>query len=533
MFCIKCGTKFQDEMNFCTNCGASKEAAPSFVQEQPADSFLMPNASQGFDGEMEPGAAVTLYKTKKKKPILPIAIASVVIAAIAAVVVIWFIPLMGLAPLMPAQRAFNNFSDEVSQRIAASPFQALVIMDEIFQEGQGTFVVEFDYRSGSPWEPNVDGTVTLGSDVENFEHALFVDVGVMGIPIDLTAKLNSERLALHSRIIDRDNFYGITFATFAQDMNQFGRLIGLDMWTINEMIEAVEILDELMDAMADIADGWEQVYVDYIFDFIAELGFTTEDVEITSGGQNVTANRIGLLVTSDDAIRLMNGLIDIFEHDVSMQNYFKANTFADVHAPEFDEVIWELRNAMRELERELNAELSFAMYVGTGDRLLLMDFEMTDMSEQMTVNMSLDLGSSVTDTWVLTAAYTDRWSSDNVTIYWDFVETSQGYENSISFFDGRDYITLASTWNPSNGRFVLSFNDGWFRESFGGHFNIESNGGFSLQLDRINMWGGQSLDLGMTLSPGANIPRIDFINMDRWDMQLLDLIERSILGMLW
>jgi len=39
--------------------------------------------------------------------------------------------------------------------------------------------------------------------------------------------------------------------------------------------------------------------------------------------------------------------------------------------------------------------------------------------------------------------------------------------------------------------------------------------------------------LGMSVEPGANISDITFINIDQWDLNLLDLIERSIMGLLW
>ena len=546
MFCTKCGNRYQEDSGFCTNCGNAKEGASGPTAEQasftPVDPPAAPPSESyhyapGMPNAPYSGGTPAVALKKKKSPIIPIAIVAALVAAIAIAVVLWVIPLIGLAPLMPAQRAFANFNDEVSQRIAGSPFQSLVIMDEILQDGVSTLTLDFDYRSGNMWDPDVSGTISFATDTEAFENAIFGEFRVMGLPIDITAVMNRERIAVQSNVIDRDNFYGITFATFPRDMMQFGSLIGMSTWEINQIIDAVEMIEEALNVDTDL-DDLEDAFADLFIRFFADVEISTENTEIRVGAENVSVNRVGFILTEHEIINLLHEMVDIIENDPAVRSAFGANNpmMMDMGMPSFNEMMREIRTGLREFEREFEGSIEFAAYIGSGDRLMQarMTADMSFEDDRATFGALLNMGTSVNDTWELSVDWSDRWTSDSFTISWDFRQIGQNYENSISFFDGRDYITLASTWNPNNGRFDLSFHDGWQTHGFGGSFNIANDGGFNLQLDRIDMgWSGDTLDLGMTLSPGADIPRVDFINMDRWDWSLIEMIERSILGMLW
>ena len=565
IFCTKCGNQFQDDSAFCTNCGAVKEAAPALnVEQAPAaptappvspmavpaafctkcggkyqsDSVFCTNCGAAKDGSMPnaPYAAAPAVALKKKKfPIIPIAIVTIV-AAIATAVVLWVIPLLGLAPLMPAQRALANFSEETAQRIEGSPFQALMLMEEIFQDGAGTFTFDFDYRSGNMWNPDVNGNITLASDTRTFESALSGEIRVMGMPIDITAVMNKERLAVKSNVVDRDNFYGITFATFARDMTQFGNMLGMSQWEINQIIDTVRMIEEAMNVETAIVDNWGDIYTDIMTQFFAGLDFTTQKTDIRVGWESVSVNHIEFVITKNDIVRLLHELVDAFENDPAMRSSFASNPMMmDMGMLSFNELVREMRAVLREIERGFDGSIRLSLYIGKGDRLMQarMDANMRFDGEQATFGVFLDLGSSVNDTWEITVDWSDRWSSDSFTASWDFRQAGQSYENTIRFFDGWDNITLTSTWNPNSGRFDLSYNDGWWTEGFGGSFNTSNDGGFRLQLDRIDLGWDETLDLSMTLSPGADIPRVEFINIDRWDLSLIDLIERSIMGMLW
>ena len=465
-------------------------------------------------------------------PLIFVAIAAVVIAIAAAVV--FLLPnFLNQAPLIPVQRAMANFNEEVAGRIESSPFHAFTLMNEMFQHGAVTLSFDFNYRTGDIWSPDVSGNFIVASDSRTLERFVAGEVRVMGIPIDINAVMNRERLAVQSNVIDRDNFYGITFATFARDMTQFGRMIGMPEWEINEIIEIVRMVEATMDFEAAMADDWGDVYTEILTAFFMDLEFTSENRDIRVGGQNISANRVEFVITRNDIMDLLHGLVDAFERDPTMRSLF-ADSPMMMEMPNFNEIMRELRNGLREFERSFDGNIRISLYIGRGDRLMQarIDADMRFEGERATFGVFLDLGSSANDTWEVTMDWRDDFGQDSFTFRWDFHQSGQNYVNSIRFFDGRDNITLDSAWNPNNGRFDLSLSDGWTSERFGGSF-ITIGGGFRLELDRIDLGWNETLDLSMTMSPEAHIPNVDFINIDRWDFALLDLIERSILGMLW
>ena len=566
MICPKCNRHVNHGMNFCSSCGNPMNATSTTQPHQPGSFTMPPTQNNPFtpqSGSIPPpqpytpqssstpppqpyapqpaytppyapyAAGQAFAPRKKTSPLIFVAIAAVV-TAIAVAVVLFVIPLLRQTPLLPVQRALTNFSEEATQRVESSPFQAFMLMSDIYQEGAGTLTLNFDYRSGTIWNPDVSGNFTLASDSRNLEWAASGEVRVMGMPFDISAVMNRERLAVQSNIIDRDNFYGITFATFAQDMTQFGRMIGMSEWEINEIIDFVSMIEQTMDFEAAIADDWGEVYTDIITAFFLNLEFTTENTEIRVGGEDISANRVEFVITQHDIIRLMHELVDAFENDPTMRNFFESNAMM-MGMPSFNQMMREMRDELREFENLFDGIIRISLYIGRGDRLkqARLDADMLFDGDASTFGMLLDLGSSVNDSWQITVDWSDRFGHDSFSASWDFQQVGQNYVNSISFFDGWDHITLESAWNPNNGRFDLSFSDGWVRESFGGNFNVLGDGGFSLQLDRIDIDWNDTLDLGMTMSPGANIPSVDFINIDRWDLSLLELIERSILGMIW
>ena len=540
MTCPKCNSQITPGVKFCSSCGNPLATESAWRPHQTGTYTsppLQPHAPPpaGFPPPAHTPPYAPAYAMAPRKGISPLIFVAIgaVIIAIAVAVVVFVIPLLRLAPLLPVQRAIANFNEEVAGRVESSPFHALVLFNEIYQDGAGTLTFDFNYRSGNIWNPDVSGTFSVASDSRTLDRAVFGEVRVMGMPFDITAVMNRERFAVQSNVIDRDNFYGITFATFAQDMTQFGNMIGMSPREINEAIEFVRMIETSMDVEAAVTDDWGDIYTDIITAFFLDLEFTTESTNIRVGGENISATRFEFIITRNDIIRLLHELVDAFEDDPAMRSIFEYYSMM-LDMPNYNQMMREIRDGLREFERLFEGSITISLYVGRGDRLVQaeLDADMQIEGDRVTFGMLLDLGASANDTWQITFDWSDPWGQDSFTASWDFNQIGQNYVNSLRFFDGRDNITLESSWNPNNGRFDLSYSDGWISESFGGNFSVLNDGGFSLELDRIDIGWSDTLDLGMTMSPGANIPTVDFINIDRWDMALLELIERSILGMI-
>ena len=304
--------------------------------------------------------------------------------------------------------------------------------------------------------------------------------------------------------------------------------MGMSQREIDEIVDVVRVIEAAMDVQ-DVMEDWGDLQTDILTTFFMNLESTSESVEIRVGGEIVSVSRVEFVITREDLIGLLHDYVDAIENEPVMRTVFEQNAML-MDLPDFYQLVRELRDGVREFEQIYEGDIRISLYVGRGDRLMQarLDAEASFDGVPSTFGVFLDLGSSASDTWHITVDWSDSFGQDSFTASWDFNQIGQNYVNSIRYFD----LTVESSWNPDSGRFDLSVSDGPWTESFGGSFNVSNDGGFGLQLDRINI-GGDTLDLSLSVSPGAYIPRVDFINMDRWDLSIIDLIERSILGMLW
>lgn|GEM_PF-3344987 len=433
-------------------------------------------------------------------------------------------------------RAFANLGDEIALRLEHTPFYALAIMGELIDSGASTTTIDFDFRTASPQDPNVDGYVVLAFDAGAEEAMLEGEVRVMGLPIDFTALINSERIALQSRTIDRDNFYGITFDTFFEDAIQFVSLLGIDpmeilmlMGELDEVFAALDMLEYLnMDLAAQ--EEWAQMYADVFTGFFASIESVTER----------TSNnlyRTTFTFTDLQIIDLLYDLLHVFADDEFMQASFAMyeTPAFDGTMPTFSEMIDEMYFALEMFETLFVGDFVITLDIDDNDRLAQIGFDYLGNveGETIVVQATIYFGESATDTWIFHLLASDGDEFNSGVLSWSFGETSRGFENVIEGVEGTngDSFSLASVWNPSNGRFDLSANDGNDIFGFGGTFTTTS-GGFQLQLDTIDIPSVGSLAFGLSMVSGADIPSVDFINLDQWDMTLIEMVMGSIFGML-
>jgi len=379
--------------------------------------------------------------------------------------------------------------------------------------------------------------------MENQEIALEADLNMQGLDIDFELYVNNERAAVRSNMLD-DNFYGITYSTFRSDIRGFGGLIGLDRATMDMMSDWVEAFYDAMNADHDFMDGLDigdfEQYKDLFSDFIRNLNRTSERVNIESGGETVSATRVEFTVTADDIIELLNDLYDMLENDDTLRAYFNdmaGDMFGFGGASVYDdEFLDEFRYILDEIERGLDGDITLAFYIGRGDRLLRMELYayMGFDSEWVEIAVTLDLGASVYDLWILEITVTDDFGTESVSIVWEFSENPRGFivntMTATSYHPrGDDTVVFVSAWSPGSGDFTLSYEDDWGLESISGVFLLDGDGGFSLVFDDFDMGFGATLSIGITTTIGAEIEEIEFINLDRWNEALFSLMIGQML----
>ena len=605
-FCSKCGSQASEESKFCAKCGAllyreeaSVQSDNSNMQAQQPNQAQQIGQAQQMGQEQQPDQAQQIgqmqqigqvqmdqtqrlytetntgyvqYKpqepttqgypnnqvpyydgnhtnnyampqmppsppTKKKiGKLLAIGIPVVVVIAIAIGAVL-FIQFKN-SPLVVVGRAFVGLNAEVSERIDATPFQAFGILINALEEG--TVTVNVDYRD--VWLGDINGSIAFYSDGANSEYAVEAELRLDNRALELEVFMNKERIALGSDILGND-YYGITFSTFRDDIRIFGAAMGLDNQTIKELTEMVEMVEESLNA-AYPESAVDAPYASLMTEFIRNLETTSEKTRIEVGSRTVRSTKIEFVVTDNDIITLLNNLVDLMAEDENLRNYFDSyaadvltnEIFWGMQASTYNGFIREMRNTIRELDRSLSGEFVITFYVSSDNRLLRMQLDM-DLSvdrNPVRVNCKFDFGESVTDPWELNfVVNSDGLRGESVTIVWDYRERSNRLINTLTISPSIDeQIVFSSEWSPDNGRFTLSYNYDRSMGELSGVFKVDENG-FSLSIDDPTGTLGQSFGLEITAQIGApQIKQIDFINIDRWDENLFSDFERALYSLL-
>jgi len=427
--------------------------------------------------------------------------------------------------------ALKNVGEEASQRLDGTPLRAIKLLEDTINDG--TLTVSFEYEDRW-WNDEVSGKVSLASKMEQRDFALSGDLSVYGQRYDFEAFLNSERVALGSKLID-NKYYGFKFSTFRDDMRVLGDLFGIDRRTLNEMADAVEMIEKALakpDKKKD--DKYLAEYAKLLQDFYKNIEQTSENTEIDSGGKSVKCKKIDFVITKDAMVGLLNDFADLLENDESIREQFDL-IYGDLltnmyYRYSYNDLMNEYKSAVRRIDRGLDrsSKITFTLYIGSKDRLLSMgmDADLSSDGDRLRIRATMDFGASATDRWTLNIRVTGDVVNQTVNIVWDIKERSNSIENSISVTVQNETITLMSSWSPARGDFTLSVED---KYGDGGKLTgvfLPTKDGFSLEIDNpLPSYRDQYLTLKIEAKTGASIKKIDYVNLDKWDKNLKDKLE--------
>ena len=456
--------------------------------------------------------------------------------------------------------------EESLQRLEGTPLKAITMLADPLQDGSIT--VDFTYAD--PFLGlDISGMLSLYSNLNDSNFALITEVLIpfMGT-LDLSVFLNEERIALQTNILD-ENFYGIRFSTFEQDFQTFAAAANLDPFIVEDVmmfLAEVEYMLMALEASAyaeqmDIEDYLEQLapyfepFVELFAEFFDNLELRRNNV--TFGEQNIDAIRYSYFFTFEETVNLLEDLTDLLENlDVEslVRRTFYAfgehiETQADTTVTDqmINEAVSEARQLQREMVRDARREVEdlrqefegyrvypviLHVYLDNNGRLLRMFLE-----EENNIEIALDFGTSVYDPWYFKIITLEKWDQEpvNLRIDWEFESANNLMVNRINVDGGGTAgigsATVVSEWNRATGDFIKwAEMGGWRLGSVEGSFVVQ-DGGFELRFSDIEVEGAL-LSLGITTSLGANIPEIDFINMDRWDAALIDRVEEAIYSLM-
>ena len=494
-------------------------------------------------------AAQSIPPKKSGSMWLKIAIPAGAVAIAAAAV--FFIFFFARSPEAVINNALNNMGKEVSKRVEGTPLSALSVLSGTIRDNDNTtLTINYDYRDN--WNNSrVDGSVVLSYSMQEREFAMDLDMRAYDgysreeQRVAFEAFLNKERLAVGSQLFD-NNYYGIKFDTFDSDVRSFADLTGMDRQAVNEMSDAIKMIESLLNfSPSGNASIDTERYAELLREFYKNSEQTSERVDYTSGGQTVSATKIVNVITKDALVDLLNDLYDMLESDEGIYDMFAmisdlpAAIGAEIgYVPNPDEMRREMLRDFRTAIRDFNSSYSdtstitITVYTGARDRLMFaeLDANLRIDGERIRLRATLDFGLSATDRWVFTIDA----DGEELVIEWSQRERSGNQETTITMYSDDTTITFSSVWSPTTGAFTLryDYDDRWYTESSSiSGIYLESSNGFTLSFDLpLDSYDDETLWLEIKVERGGSIKRIDYINIDRWDEDLLESLGEFAMG---
>jgi len=560
MFCYKCGSKIDDGNKFCSSCGASQEVQATPVEPSQNEQMLPINEQQQFTPQefaqpmytQQPYAQPYMQQPyappypqqpypqppKKSKKVLWISLGSVAAVAIIAVAA-YFIFFQSFGNIAKIGRAFSNFGAEATERIDNSPLKALTMLPEIMEDGTLTANVDYSFSLfGGVFDVDIGANVKLMSNTSTREFALNAAVNESGDLNEIDLNINRESLAMRLGFID-NNFYGITYDTFRDDIRPFGRMVGLDNYTMDGLADVVDLLNNVINYEGDFFEV-NKAYADAFARFTKNLSIKSTSTHIELSGEQINCTAVEVLVSKDDILDLLYDLHAALESNEDLQLQFElfnlpTSAVFGGGVSTFKQYLDEIKDSINEIERNYYGDIILTFYIGRGDRLLSMniDADLEIDRQDIIADITLNLGESVYDTWELIIST----PFDTGTVQWLYDEQSSNHSNSLIIKADSDYqvITLSSEWNKDNGRFKLAFNDGsgWVEGSITGFFNHDEKS-FSLALDDFFAnEPSQSLSVDIKAQSGSQFRDVSFINIDQWGESLIDMVSDLLFGLIF
>jgi hypothetical protein len=559
MFCSKCGSQTENGVCACAGTAETPQVIPETPQAPPQQ-FAEPQAFSAVipetpvtvapspqvapqkssweqagmsqtpvtappiaNVEFTPTAAPAMVVQKSPKKGLFIALAACLgglgVLGVAALLVVNF----AFGDSLAVSRAVTNFENEALARLESSPFNAIMLLDEVSRAGM--------FEVGMSDGLGTDMSISMYTDERRGNYALIADAAVFGETLEAAFFMNRQRV-----IIDVDKFrnsYGFRYDRFEDDMRVLGRDAGLDNRTINMIVEYMEFMETQISNPVDY-EAWLKPYNDIVQrHMLRNEGNSERNAEVRVGrGEFVNARRV--TYTFDDAavLALLTELVDTLLKDELVLDTIEMMSGMDgmdhMSVREFER---EIENAIREFERNVtNFSLELSFFIGARNRLVQIeaDLDMTvrytnwngdTTRERQRATITLNMGSSVNSTWSLTVR-----DNDNRAEYvaeWRYSGADASRIRHEFIVDGHTYIDLA--WNPSNGFFTLIYDDGmdgWWSNSFeiDGTYR-QTRDGFTIELEF------EGIEFYAMAQKGVAVPTPaseNFISLDSWYETLFD-----------
>jgi len=411
------------------------------------------------------------------------------------------------------RNAFANLSDEFDLRINTTPLKALSMLTDTLDNG--TINVEFSHRNREVLLGGITrGNATILADGRNDTYAIDAVIGLMGglMNIDLELHINNEGAALRSALAG-NTFYGITYSTFEADIQQFAHRARVDEQMVEQMTRWVSNLEKYLNENSDSVLLDAESLSSFLLDFEYEYSIDDDEMSIKI---KFNSDDIALVLSKLEAMNSLayNAFIERFNtHLPSFEYIHELELLFGMLDERLVSASMYLRIETDGVENGLWVHLFICELSRYGEWLLHMQLNEYDYADEHRV-----VWTNFT-TWTISdGLYATEHSISMTTIEEDltpFWETSSSFETMIR-----------SIWPKGDGNFELSLenNEGEFNLS--GMFSLIGEYEFRIQFDDIDLSPTETLNFEIhAVQGGVSISPIEFVNLDHWSPEFLDVIN--------
>ncbi len=525
MFCGKCGAQNNDGSKFCLRCGAAM-ASPMQYENQDLIAANDPAKKTALD------RFVSFLKRRW-----------MIVAPVLIVIIVGLFCLNGIimmiSPSYAVLRASKTTLALLDNRIDDSPLELFRILGESCIDG--TIGTEFSYDDG--YGTDVSGDLSILSSFTDNNYGLTTNISIDDENYDLTAFLNNDRLAFKSTLID-DKFYGITYDTFAADLQKFAAVADLDDDTIDAL---TKIIDSMNSTRKTDFKKIIVKYNDLLEQFLKDLKPVTASEQISVDGASINCKVVNYEITEDALDKLLHDFYTMLSKDKEMRDYLSsylemqglsnAAVYGYLSSAEdseelYDNMLSSLDDFVDSFKDEYSGTIKISYFVSS-NKLIRFDVSGAPKvsGEKFDFEFSADFGKNPDKNNIVmnVEASDGNWFDIKLKATYQSENKSGIMTDQLKIkasSDGsNETLTLQSEWVKKTGDLTLAL------DASGDEFEIDgnltfSNGGFKLVLDDLldESFDMGSLDLIFTAHKGANISKPDYLNLDKWDEDFIDNI---------
>lgn len=546
-FCEYCGSELQDGALICSQCG-SIQSNDAYAQQEVPQSVQDPYAAQYAEQayaqypqyaeqeavqqpfQEEPKPTV---KKKPKKWLIPVAAVAAVVAAGA---FLWQPILKMVSPQAYVGVMMKNTNSALEKRMDGTPAGILASSGECLNDGS----VAVDVTYTDEYMGDIQGKVTLSSDVEEQKWEVKADISAMDVEADFNAYMDSNVFAIGSDALTGGDYYGLTYSSFEDDLRSSAFAEMLDDEDIEMLTMLVDTVDSSIDTAANIEERLEP-YMNVLTEYVKGLESKNGSEKIELDGKQRNCSTVAFTVDQSDLVDLLGDMLDLLEKEPEFEDLAEA-----IGEGSWSEIMEMARDGLDEVNEMIDAEATVTYYVYNSkvvDVKIEVLLENPDGDEEIKVELDVCYGTNPKKSDIviqcaanvdgekatIKAVYSDGWEGDDYKSTTTVVVKAAGEKVAE--------IEQKTKWNKESGKLTISA--GAEGEELSCSMKlIETESGFELSVDDVYeficeldpTFSEDEFDCSvkLTFAEGASISTPTFTNLDEIDQEALEGIMEDV-----